>query len=365
MKKVLHIITGLESGGAEKNLFNLVINDKLNDHYIFSLSDYGKYFKIIKKNKVKIKIFKFSIFNFLFKFFKISNDIKKIKPDLIITWLYHADFIGGLLGKINRVKRIYWNIRSSTLSKQNTKFSTNVLRIFLSKLSRFIPNKIIYCAISAKNIHKKIGYVNKSVHIPNGIDVKVFKPNKKKINNKSYFKIGYLARWDPQKNFNLAFHAIRLLKEENFKFKLFLAGEKINKKNYKLKSMIKSYQLEDHVVLLGEVKNMPKLYNSLDLSIMTSSYGEAFPNVLAESMSCGVPCVSTDIGDAFYIIGSKGWICKKFNPHVFKSYLIKAIRLRNKNLTKWVKLKNDCRKRIENNFTLKVMIKNYQNLIKK
>ena len=51
MKKVLHIITGLESGGAEKNLFNLVINDKLNDHYIFSLRDYGKYIKIIKKNK--------------------------------------------------------------------------------------------------------------------------------------------------------------------------------------------------------------------------------------------------------------------------------------------------------------------------
>ena len=64
MKKVLHIITGLESGGAEKNLFNLVINDKLNDHYIFSLSDYGKYFKIIKKNKVKVKIFQFSVFNF-------------------------------------------------------------------------------------------------------------------------------------------------------------------------------------------------------------------------------------------------------------------------------------------------------------
>ena len=365
MKKVLHIITGLESGGAEKNLFNLVINDKLNDHYIFSLSDYGKYIKIIKKNKIKVKIFQFNVFNFLYKFFKISNDINKIRPDLIITWLYHADFVGGLLGKVNRVKRIYWNIRSSTLSKQSTKFSTNVLRIVLSKLSKLIPNKIIYCAISAKNIHKKIGYANKSVHIPNGIDVKVFKPNKKKIDNKSCFKIGYLARWDPQKNFNLAFHAIRLLKEEHFKFKLILAGEKINKKNYKLKSMIKFYQLEDYVVLLGEVKNMPNLYNSLDLSIMTSSYGEAFPNVLAESMSCGVPCVSTNIGDASYIIGSKGWICKKFNPHEFKLYLIKAIRLRNENLTKWVKLKNDCRKRVEDNFTLNSMIKNYQNLIKK
>ena len=166
MKKVLHIITGLESGGAEKNLFNLVINDKLNDHYIFSLRDYGKYIKIIKKNKIKVKIFQFNVFNFLYKFFKISNDLNKIRPDLIITWLYHADFVGGLLGKVNRVKRI-WNIRSSTLSNRVQNFQQMSYELFY--LSYEIDTKkIIYCAISAK-IFTKSGYTNKSVHIPNGV----------------------------------------------------------------------------------------------------------------------------------------------------------------------------------------------------
>ena len=365
MKKILHIITGLESGGAEKNLFNLAINDKLNDHYIFSLKDYGKYKKIIKKNNIKVKIFNLNIYNFFLKFFRIFTELKKINPDIIITWLYHADFVGGLLGKLSNTKIIYWNIRASTLSIKKTKFFTRILRNFLSYLSSWIPHKIIYCALKAKKIHEEIGYEKKSIHIPNGININYFKPYKKNINNKSYFKIGYPARWDSQKNFDLAFQTLKLLKNKSIKFKFYLAGENMKKTNLKLKSMIKFYQLEEDVILLGEIKNMSKLYNKLDLSIMTSSYGEAFPNVLAESMSCGVPCVSTNVGDASYIIGPYGWVCKKLDPNIFKSHLMRAIDMKRTNLKNWIKLKKNCRQRIVNNFSMNAMILNYQNLIKK
>ena len=366
MKKVLHIITGLESGGAEKTLINLVLNDKLNNHYIFSLKDFGKYKKVIKKNKINVKIFNLKFINFFYVFYKVSSEMKKFNPHLVITWMYHADFFGGLVSKINKIKYIYWNVRGTTLSNTNTKFITRYLRNILSLLSYFIPSKIIYCALSAKKVHERIGYIKKSVFIPNGIDTNFFKPsNRKKYNYNSYFKIGYLARWDKQKNFKLALQSIQLLKKHIPNFKFFLAGEDMTRRNKELISMIKFYNLEKDVILLGEIKNMPKLYNSLDLTIMTSSYGEAFPNVLAESMSCGIPCISTNIGDASNIVGKYGWICNSYSPNIFKTYLIKAINLKKNNHKKWINLKKNCRVRIESKFSLKAMLENYQNLIKK
>ena len=131
MKKILHFTSGLDSGGAEKILIDIAKKDILNDHYIISFKDYGIYKNVIERNKIKVKYFNISKLNFIFKLPMILIYAYKIKPNIVITWMYHADLIGGLIAKLLFIKRVYWNIRNSTLDISKTKRLTLVvLKIF-------------------------------------------------------------------------------------------------------------------------------------------------------------------------------------------------------------------------------------------
>ena len=105
--KILHIITSLGDGGAEGVLYRLCCNDFKNEHVVVSLIDQGKYGKLLLKNQTRVytldmKAEKFSVIT-LFKLIKI---LKKEKPKIVQTWLYHADFFGSIAAKLAGVKNI-------------------------------------------------------------------------------------------------------------------------------------------------------------------------------------------------------------------------------------------------------------------
>ena len=101
MKKIIHVISTLGSGGSEGVLFRLITNNNNNKHYVISFSKGGFYSHKLKKGKIKIYNLDFTnIRNTFFSIYKMKKIFDKIEPDIIQTWLYHADLIGGVVGKI-------------------------------------------------------------------------------------------------------------------------------------------------------------------------------------------------------------------------------------------------------------------------
>jgi glycosyltransferase involved in cell wall biosynthesis len=292
-----------------------------------------------------------------------------VKPDLVQTWLVHGDFIGSIAARLAGFKNIVWNIRYSNLELKKTKLTTFLLLKILAKLSFLLPKSIVVVSKSAKKNCVNLGYCKDKLNfIPNGYDLSILKPIKKyKFNFIKRYKIkkqvpliGSVARYDPKKDHLNLLNAISKIKSENINFLCILVGSNINKNNVNLISEIKKLKLSNHVRLLGQKTNIPEVMNGLDIYIQSSSYGEGFPNVVAESMACGTPCVVTDVGDAAFIVDKSGWITPPKNPIKLASRIKQA--LSEKESKNWNKRCVKARSRIKNNFEIKAMLNSYNNL---
>ena len=366
--KIVHIITGLNDGGAEHTLFKICKYDNFNKHIVISLTGPGKYFSILKKLKIKVYYLNANFFS-IFKFFFLIKLLRFLNPDIVQTWLVHADFVGSIAARLAGIKNIIWNVRYSNLEIGKAKLITIITIKLLSKLSFFIPKFIVIVSKRAKKIYAIKGYEKKKLKfIPNGYDLSILKPNKiKKINFKKKIKIkkkipliGNVARYDPKKDHLNLINALSLIRSRNINFFCVLIGAGIDKNNTKLISEIKRLKLSNYVKLLGQNDDIRKVMNGLDVYIQSSSYGEGFPNVVAEAMACGTPCVVTDVGDAGFIVGKNGWIAPPNNSTELAKVIEKAV---NEIGTKhWNKRCNKARLRIKKNFDITDMLRLYNKL---
>lgn len=313
MKKILHIITGLGSGGAENMLYKLLkYSDKERYyHEVLSLMDEGVYGKKIEELGIRVHYLKLNKTNAivaLFKGKKISAEF-----DIIDTWLYHADLFGFILSKINSNKKLIWNIRQSNLDSNANKSRTMKIIKLNSKLARYV-NTVTYNSNKALESHMDFGYKDKeSVVIPNGFELENFKFSQEdRINIRE--KLGLkdnqwgiitVGRWDIQKDYYTLLKAVNHLKEHILNFKLIMVGNNLDYENKQLVKLIESYNLEDDIILLGRRNNIPALLSSADIYI-SSSLGESFSNSIGEAMACELTCVVTDVGDSRLIVGETG-----------------------------------------------------------
>ncbi|NYT76913.1 glycosyltransferase [Alcaligenaceae bacterium] len=371
--KILHVITGLHNGGAEGALYRLVAFDiqRGNHHIVVSLMDRGIYARRLEE--VGANVYCLSMprgrvtLSGLVQLYRI---IKEVKPDTVQTWMYHSDLIGGTIARLAGVRSVVWGIRHANLDpSKNSRMSLRIVKV-CSQFSHLIPKKIVSCSVSATAVHQAIGYrADKFVTIPNGYALDVFKPNESvRTSLRSTLKIppdtfvtGMVARFHEQKDHLNLLMALKLFRESNTEnFICILAGTAMSSDNDLLMQQIEEAGLLGQIKLLGPRNDIPAIMASLDLHIL-SSVGEAFPNVLAEAMACGTPCVSTDVGDAALILGEYGWIVPAQNSHAL-CFAIQTARSYHLNKIAWRLLQQNCRAHILTNFELAKMAKSYRDV---
>jgi glycosyltransferase involved in cell wall biosynthesis len=311
--RVTHLISGLGIGGAEMMLYKLIkaTQGKTMLHHVISLSTIGEVGDKIAKCRVPVAALGLrSDVTDLLRIPKVRGAVTQTNPDIIQTWMYHADFLGALLfpGKV------IWNVQNGTLGRKNSHSMTRLLRWCCARISKR-PAGIIYCAESARAIHEALGYQNTvSTVIANGIDTGVFTPDpesraalRAQLNIADDVPlIGHVGRFDPQKDYATLLAAfVRVYEQENH-VRFLLCGKDLTTQNEGLLALIPRGLPAKAITFLGPRDDIAGILPALDIFVLSSSYGEAFPNVLGEAMACGVACVSTEVGDARRIIAETG-----------------------------------------------------------
>ncbi|MGB3654841.1 MAG: glycosyltransferase [Rivularia sp. (in: cyanobacteria)] len=312
--------TGLYTGGAERMLYNLLskIDRQRFKPVVISLMDRGSW-------GTRIDALDIPIYTIGMKegkpptpgiISRLINTVRQIQPDLIQGWMYHGNLAAQFVQIFSARKiPILWNIQHSMYSLEYEKLMSRLVIHSGAKFSHS-PSSIIYVSETGKSQHEKIGYwSNNGCVIPNATDSSLFAPSqqaKKDVRSElglaeDDLLIGQFARFHPMKDHANFLNAARLLLEniaENVHF--VLAGTEVNRDNQILLELIQKLELSHKVHLLGERSDMPRLTAALDIMTVASAYGEAFPLVLGEAMSCAVPCVVTDVGDSGWIVGNTG-----------------------------------------------------------
>ncbi len=374
-KKILHVITSLDVGGAEKALYLLISKTKrTTNHEVICLKGKGYFYDKLKNIGIKVHVLNMAPKRFnLLKQIKFYRTIKKIEFDILQTWLYHSDLISSFYSiflKKEKRKNIIWTVHNNNLELFNIGFLTKFIVYLCAILSYFSPSKIVSVSKSSIITHSKIGYNKKKfLHIP-----PIFTPensdkvkknisygdkvlNELKINRKKIY-FGHLARWDRQKNHLFLLDTISKIKNKNFK--LLMAGNRINKKNKILNDKIQNLNLDQNVILLDKIENTKLFFKKVDINLLPS-LGEAFPISLCEAMLNKIPSIVSDVGDNKNIVGNSGWIFQSKNQKDFINKINSSL-IEKKNKIIWKQRKKACFERISNNFSNDILIKKYYSI---
>lgn len=365
--KVVHIITCLDDGGAEAVLYRLCTHATSCRHSVVSLREEGKYGPLLRKAGIEVYCLNMRqgrvSLNGLVKLWQI---LRTERPDVVQTWMYHADLLGGVISRLAGIRNVCWGIRHSILEPGKSRRSTIWVARLCAALSRYVPRRIVCCAHRAAEIHQDLGYAREEfVVIPNGYDLRRFQPDiavRTRLRREwgvdpALPLIGTVGRFHPQKDPKNLIDALGHLQKTGLDFRVVLVGNGFSESNATLLRWLESQSLLDRTLLLGARTDVSDVMNALDIFVL-SSLGEAFPNVLAEAMACGTPCVTTDAGDAALIVGDTGWVVPPRDSSALAHGISNAITLL-QDQPVWQVRKRACRERIDSEFGIEKMVRSY------
>ena len=365
--KIIHIIPSLGIGGTEKILDLITEKLKAHEHIIINLGNSGYIERSLKKRNHKIKKIKFNFYNFPISLLKILIFLRKENPEIIQSWLYKADLITIFIRLILNHRNIIWNIRGTKI-QDFWKLDKKLCLWLLSKFSKFVPSRIICCGKKAMDEHISIGYpINKMIIIENGIDTEKYICNLTKNNylreklsiKKQKLILGCIGRYEYLKGLDNLIKGLNLIYEKNkSKIAIVLAGKEINTNNKRINNLIQETKNSLQFILLDEIHDVPQILQGLDFYCSPSRY-EGFPNIIAEAMSAGIPCIVSDAGDSERIVGDAG-IC--YGPSTPQNIAFGINKFLELNSNERIELGISSRNRKKENFYLKKMCNKYEKL---
>lgn len=315
--RVTHVIPGLEVGGAEMMLYKLLsASDRERfEPSVISLSDLGPLAPRIADLGVPVSALRMARGRLQARpLGRLARRLAARRPDVVHTWMYHADLLGGTMARATGRAKVIWGLRGS-VDAQLSKRSSRMAARACTHASRWLPDRVVSCSERLAEMHIELGYdPARMMVIPNGFDLSRFKPDaelralsRRELGAYGEVRlVGLVGRYDPQKDHRTFLRAARELAGARADVGFVIAGPGVDSANGELARMIAELQIGERCHLLGALEDPRGVLNSLDVLVCSSAYGEGFPNVIGEAMACRVPCVTTDVGDAARIVANTG-----------------------------------------------------------
>jgi glycosyltransferase involved in cell wall biosynthesis len=297
---------------------------------------------------------------------KLRSILKKQKPDLIQGWMYHGNLFAsiGAFVFLQEV-RVVWSVHHSLHDLASEKLMTRAVIKILACISSGVDSTL-YVSNTSLAQHVSIGFKSQAEVVPNGIPLNQFRPSnsvksvRKDLNiPENNALILTVGRYHPLKDYSSLIAGAKIVFADhvvNFVF----VGHGLVSDNTELVDLIPK-SLKCYFSLCGKQTDIAKYYHAADIFCL-SSRSEAFPNVLGEAMACGLPCVTTDVGDAAYIVGDTGIVVPPRDPN---SLAIAIMEMLGKSENEFADLKHRARGRIEEKFSLESVVERYASLYDK
>lgn len=330
--RVAHLITDLDIGGAEQSLLKMIASTGSQlEHAVVCLTHAGPIAPAIEALGVPVTAAGMrrgrpSPGGAL----RVARALRAWRADVLQTWLYHADLLGTLLRPAVRGPVLAWNIRCVDMDLQRYAPSTRAVRGTLARLSR-VPAAVVTNSEASRVAHEALGYRPKRwVTIPNGFDTDRFKPDPELravcrqelgVGDDSVL-VGMVARNDPAKDHETLLEALDSVAASERSVRGLLLGEGVTL----LEEAVRRRGLAGRVILRQSVPDTAPYFAALDVAVLSSAFGESFPNVIGEAMATGLPCVATDVGDVRDILGDGGIVVPRRDAAELAAAVVRLVR---------------------------------------
>ena len=201
--------------------------------------------------------------------------IRAIRPNVIHTWLHHADLFGTFAAMIAGNPNIAWNIRCASLTSDDVPRINLHLVKLLGWLSS-IPRVVVANSVAGSLAHTQAGYHPRCWQIiPNGFDTHLFSPSSDRrahireelgVNHADII-IGIVGRYHPMKGHALFLEAAKELVKKSSAVRFVMIGRNLDGDNIEILNQINILGLSAKVILLGERKDVPDLMRGIDILV--------------------------------------------------------------------------------------------------